>query len=246
MPSAKREYKYEQNRNELNNINKTFKFAMIIGLISTFGVWLFLLFFYLFRSVSLFFEINFIRALMNGLESEFKGTVSVPYFLMFYLFVSGSIILTGTLFRIKNLYIFLRAAVICAVIYSVISAFSGLDSIIFEILLFLHSLFLFWVVDITLRQYKALERLSLEEGFPDFIVIIDEPHAIPNTRGIYYRQYIHIREQNKLKKQKIEAQLNDLGVVFNNTDDLGKCSDPGGSAKAEMEEISVVTDDNVI
>ena len=81
-----------------------------------------------------------------------------------------------------------------------------------------------WLEDFVRRLYRELDYLSLQDGYPDFIEMINEPKAMSNSLGLRYHQSEY---QKRLRKEAKETE--------DNTDSDEKTLPP----PMEMDELSI-------
>ena len=210
MASARRERLFEEYRNRLcaakSKLNKCFMAMMIpFG-----GLWLGLMLYYFFKGLAMmagagmyFGQIieNYAKSRNDPLPFAYK----TPYLLLLYLF--GIFILSAISrgFRKKGINYALEVIFVASFVYGFVCIFYSIMPVHYSVLLMAASIYGFWVCDITLRQYKELEFLSKQEGYPDFVDLVGEPVPMANTRGVYMRQYELLKEQAKKRTEARNA-----------------------------------------
>lgn len=218
MASIRRERLFEEYRNRLHaaksKLNKCFMALMIpFG-----GLWLGLMLYYFIKGLALLAGAEMVigQLLANeitGRDDPIPLTYKTPYMLLFYLFVVFILSAISRAFRKKGINYALEVIFIVSFIYGFVCIFFSLMPVYYSVLLMAASIYGFWVCDITLRQYKELDFLSKQEGYPDFVDLVGEPVPMANTRGVYMRQYELLKEQaQKRTKDKLDAKDSDSCV----------------------------------
>lgn len=218
MASARRERLFEEYRNRLHaakdKLNKCFMAMMIpFG-----GLWLGLMLYYFFKGLALLAGANMVLGQLwaneiTGRNDPIPLTYKTPYLLMFYLFVIFILSAISRGFHKKGINYALEIIFIASFIYGFVCIFFSLMPVHYSVLLMAASIYGFWVCDITLRQYKELEFLSGQEGYPDFVDLVGEPVPMANTRGVYMRQYELLKEQARRRtKDKLDSGDSDSCV----------------------------------
>ncbi len=252
MASKLREERFKKNRLELDKINNTFRFALIIGVTCTIGLWIVLYIIYLLKamilgaSASIYIGETLVHNLFGAEYSNVDKPHAdeFPHFWMFYLFSMGIATVAGNMCRYKKVNYLLFAAYFWTLIYGLFSIFTGKEGLLMSIFLIIGGALGLWITDLTFRLFTNLEALSLQEGFPDFIDVIDEPHPIANTNGIYYKQYVHMKNQIEKKKEIMRMQLdNPEYIPAPVPEDAFKKSEEFIPPSDEMDELSVDFDE---
>ncbi|MGN0586484.1 MAG: hypothetical protein ACI4JF_04290 [Oscillospiraceae bacterium] len=218
MASIRRERLFEQYRDRMSaaksNLNKCFMALMIpFG-----GLWLGLTLYYFIKGLALLagsgmFFGQLIDNYASGKNEPLPLTYKIPYLLMFYLFMIFILSAISRGFRKKGINYALEVIFVASFIYGFVCIFFSLMPVYYSVLLMAASIYGFWVCDITLRQYKELDFLSKQEGYPDFVDLVGEPVPMANTRGVYMRQYELLKEQaHKRTKDKLDAKDSDSCV----------------------------------
>ena len=174
------------------------------------GLWLGLTIYYFFKGLALLAGANMVIGQLwaneiTGRNDPIPLTYKTPYLLMFYLFVIFILAAISRGFRKKGINYALEVIFVASFIYGFVCIFYSIMPVHYSVLLMAASIYGFWVCDITLRQYKELEFLSKQEGYPDFVDLIGEPVPMANTRGVYMRQYELLKEQAKKRTEARNA-----------------------------------------
>lgn len=202
MASIRRERLFEEYRNRLqaakSKLNKCFMALMIpFG-----GLWLGLMLYCFIKGLammagaSMYFG-QIIENYATGRNDPLPFAYKTPHMLILYLFVIFILSAISRGFRKKGINYALEVIFVASFIYGFICIFFSLMPVYYSVLLMAASIYGFWVCDITLRQYKELEFLSKQEGYPDFVDLVGEPVPMANTRGVYMRQYELLKEQSR-------------------------------------------------
>gem|GEM_PF-3180940 len=204
-----------ENAEKIAAVKKTFRFLAIIGFIPSGGAWLAFCVYYFFMSLA-FLGPGLGIALGEMLVLTESGQTvddnpaiffTYHYFFMTYLFVTAILGLLSTAFKIRQANSVLAFIYVCTAMYGFISLAAGLESFYFTLYLIIYGLFGIFMVSKTLNQFDDLKALSQEEGYPDFIINIDQPRSIVNTRGILSEEY----EEHFKPKEQERKKVNDLG-----------------------------------
>ena len=111
MASKLREERFMNNRLELDKINNTFRFLLIIGLVCTVGLWVVLYIIYLLKALllgaggSMYIGETLVHNLFGSDYSSVDKPHAdeFPHFWMFYLFSMGIAIVVGNICRFKKI-----------------------------------------------------------------------------------------------------------------------------------------------
>lgn len=204
MASKKREQEYDANRRHIKEVRKGFKFGFLTTLISSGGVFLAMGIYYFIRALaglaggSLLVAELFVKVYLDGETPAADALVyKYPYgFMAFILLLAG--LAAASYFTQKRGYnIALLMLYAAGGLYGLIGLFGGFCGVAMGLYLFASGCLGAWVEMYILRLHKELDYLSLQEGYPDFIVAIDEPHTMANTIGLTYNQSEFRKRQRK-------------------------------------------------
>lgn len=210
MPSLKREEEYTINKKRYDTMQRDFKKSFLIAMIPSAGVWLVLMLYYFIRALALLAGANMIigQKLANELTGRNDKTglgYDQPHLYMVFLFVIA--LLIGISFFLKKKQPLYATFVLygAGAIYGLIALIMGSLDFIEGMYFIAYGGFGIWITDYILRLYKEKDYLSKQEGYPDFIIAIDEPRPMANTSGLYYKQSEYLKRQQKEKKESGEA-----------------------------------------
>jgi len=210
MPSLKREEKYKINLQRYTAMQKGFKTSFLIAIIPSAGVWLVLMLYYFIRALALLAGANMVIGQMfanqlTGRDDKTGLGYEQPHLYMTFLFAIGLLIFVS--FFLKNRKPLYATFVLygAGALYGLISLIMGSLELIEGMYFIAYGGFGIWITDYILRLYKEKDYLSKQEGYPDFIIAIDEPRPMANTSGLYYKHSEYLKRQQKEKKESGEA-----------------------------------------
>jgi len=209
MPSLKREEEYRINKQRYNDMKKNFRTSFLLALIPSAGVCIALMLYYFIRGLALVAGASMVIGQMyaneiTGRDDKTGLGYEQPHLYMLFLFAIGLLTFISCFFKNKKpLYatFFLYGA---GALYGLVSLIMGSCDILTGLYFIAYGGFGVWISDYILRLYKEKDYLSKQEGYPDFNPIIDEPHAMANTSGLYYKHSEYLKRQQKEKKEKGE------------------------------------------
>lgn len=225
--SSKRDELFKANHYRYKKLQKHFKFSFLAGIIPSGAVFAVLALIYAIRGLALLAGASLVIG--QKYANEIAGTnestglgFTTPYAYMTYLFVIAAITAVAFFFKKRKLTIPLFLLYAGGAVFGLIGMFTGAVGTLFGMYLLAYGCYGMWLEDFTRRLYKELDYLSLQEGYPDFIEMINEPKAMANSLGLRYYQSEY---QKRLRK---EAKENG-----------GASEDPETSQSFEMDELSV-------
>ncbi|MBR4096622.1 MAG: hypothetical protein IKK42_04870 [Oscillospiraceae bacterium] len=210
MPSLKREEEYIINKKRYDTMQKDFKKTFLMAMIPSAGVWIVLLLWNFIRTLAMLagggaFFAQVILNYANGTDKKSDLYFEIPYLLMTYLFVIGLLTCLSSFFKNRKpmyaLYAIYGAGAICGLV-GIITGDCTLPEGLIHIA---YGGYGIWLTDYILRLYKEKDYLSLQDGYPNFIIAIDEPRPMANTSGLYYKKSEYIKRQQKEKKESGEV-----------------------------------------
>ena len=210
MPSLKREEEYIINKKRYDTMQKDFKKTFLMAMIPSAGVWIVLLLWNFIRTLAMLagggaFFAQVILNYANGTDKKSDLYFEIPYLLMTYLFVIGLLTFLSSFFKNRKpmyaLYAIYGAGAICGLV-GIITGDCTLPEGLIHIA---YGGYGIWLTDYILRLYKEKDYLSLQDGYPNFIIAIDEPRPMANTSGLYYKKSEYIKRQQKEKKESGEV-----------------------------------------
>lgn len=210
MPSLKREEEYTINKNRYEAMQKNFRKSFLIAMIPSAGIWLVLMLYYFIRGLALLAGASMIIGQkyaneVTGRNDKTGLGYDQPHLYMTFLFAIALLIFLSFLLKNKKpLYatFFLYGA---GAIYGFIALITGSLDFVEGMYFIAYGAFGAWISDYIIRLYKENDYLSKQEGYPDFIIAIDEPRPMANTSGLYYKQSEYLKRQQKEKKESGEA-----------------------------------------
>ncbi|MBQ8786842.1 MAG: hypothetical protein IJZ61_04310 [Oscillospiraceae bacterium] len=210
MPSLKREEEYQINHQRYSDMKKGFKTSLLMALIPSAGVWLALTLYYFIRTLAMLaggsaFFGQMILNYANGTNEKSDLAVEIPYLYMAFLIVIAILTFISIFFKKKQPIYPTFALYGAGALYGLISLIMGSCGILTGLYFIAYGGYGIWISDYILRLFKEKDYLSKQEGYPDFIVAIDEPRPMANTSGLHYNKSEYIKRQQKEKKEKGET-----------------------------------------
>ncbi|MDE7278471.1 MAG: hypothetical protein K2N26_01950, partial [Oscillospiraceae bacterium] len=129
--------------------------------------------------------------------------MTVPYLFMAYLLAAAAITAAAHFFKARKPHYVLFGLYAVGAVSSLIGMFTGSLTVPFGLYALAYSCYGIWLEDFVRRLYKELDYLSLQEGYPDFIEMINEPKAMANSLGMRYYQSEY---QKRLRKEAKAAE----------------------------------------
>ncbi|MBQ5319256.1 MAG: hypothetical protein J6K17_09195 [Oscillospiraceae bacterium] len=208
MPSLKREEEYAANKRRYEDMKKSFKTSLIMAIIPSAGVWLCITIVNFFKTLAMLaggtaFFAQAILNFANDTNEKSDLTVEIPYLYLTFLFVIALLTCLSFFFKKRKPMYPLFLIYGAGAVYGLISLITG-GGILEGLYFIAYGGYGIWLTDYILRLYKENDYLSLQEGYPDFIIAIDEPRAMANTSGLYYKKSEYIKRQQKEKKENSE------------------------------------------
>ncbi len=231
MASLKREEEFRINHQKYKDLIKRFHFAFWLAVIPSGATFIILAGYYGLRGLALLSGADLVLAqkILNdelGTNDSSGLTFNTPYLYMLFLFSIAVLSFVAFFFKLRKPHKFIFCIYAAGALFGLIGLFTGnfegTWGIVKGLYLLIYGMYGMWLQDYIIRLHKELDELSLKEGFPDFIVVINEPRPMANTSGLYYHQSEFLKRQQKEKKEN------------------GAESDEGPSAAA-MEELTIDT-----
>ena len=204
MASKKREQEYDANRRHIKEVMKGFKFSFLTTLIASGGVFLAMGIYYFVRALagmagaSLLVGELFVKVYLDGETPAADALVyEYPYGFMAFLLLISALSAASYFTKKRGINTALLILYALGGLYGFIGLFSEICGVAMGLYLFASGCMGVWVELYTMRLHKELDYLSLQEGYPDFIVALDEPHTIANTTGLTYKQSEFQKRQRK-------------------------------------------------
>lgn len=204
MASKKREQEYDANRRHMREIRKGFKFSFLTTLIASGGVFLVMGVYYFIRALagmagaSLLIGELFVKVYLDGETPAADALVyKYPYGFMAFILLTAALTTASYFTKRRGFNTALLMLYAAGGLYGLIGLFAGFCGVAAGLYLFASGCLGAWIEIYTLRLHNELDYLSLQEGYPDFIVAIDEPHTMANTIGLTYKQSEFRKRQRK-------------------------------------------------
>lgn len=210
MASKKRQEEFYTNHERYALLQKHFKFSFWASLIPSGGVFIIMTIYYMIRGLVLLAGASMIvgQKLANDITGETTKTglgYTVPYLFMAFLFFIALLSFLGFFFKVKKPYYAVLGLHIAGAAYGLLGMIFNWCGVLMGLYLLAYGGFGIWLCDFIFRLYKEQNYLSLQEGYPDFIVVINEPRPMANTSGLHYKQSEYLKRQQKEKKEKGET-----------------------------------------
>ena len=208
MASIKREHEYDANRARLSDAKKALKFGFILSEIISGAVFLILGIYYFIKALAgmagaTMIVGEYFASMVTGEKPNNNGLLyNYPYGFMAFLLLLA--ILSAAAFATKkrgyNTALLIFHAL--GALYGIAGLFAGFCDVAKGLYLVVCGCIGIWLELYLLGIHKEIDWLSLQEGYPDFIIALDEPHSMANTTGLTYKQ----SEFQKRKRQGGETK----------------------------------------
>lgn len=228
MASNKREEEFYKHHKMYKDVQKHFKFAFWAAIIPSGTVFAVMTLINAIKGLALLAGANLVLAqkIINeemGTNESTGLTFKVPYLYMGFLFVIAALSFIAFYFRLRKPHYVLFGIYAAGAVYGVIGLFTGACSTLFGLYLLAYGLYGMWLQDFIRRLHKELDYLSLQEGYPDFIEVINEPKSMANTSGLsrgrsdYQKRLRKDGKENEnpmpiLSEQKASSEMEELSV----------------------------------
>lgn len=211
--SSKRDELFKANHYRYKKLQKHFKFSFWAGIIPSGAVFAILAIVYAIRGLALLAGGSLVMA--QKILNEELGTnessglgFTTPYAYLTYLLVIAAITAIAFFFKKRKLTLPLFLLYAGGAVFGLIGMFTGAVGTLFGMYLLAYGCYGMWLEDFTRRLYKELDYLSLQEGYPDFIEMINEPKAMANSLGLRYHQSEYQKRLRKEAKENGNASEN--------------------------------------
>lgn len=211
--SSKRDELFKANHYRYKKLQKHFKFSFWAGIIPSGAVFAILAIVYAIRGLamlaggSLVMAQKILNEELDTNESSGLG-FTTPYAYLTYLLVIAAITAIAFFFKKRKLTLPLFLLYAGGAVFGLIGMFTGAVGTLFGMYLLAYGCYGMWLEDFTRRLYKELDYLSLQEGYPDFIEMINEPKAMANSLGLRYHQSEYQKRLRKEAKENGNASEN--------------------------------------
>ncbi|MCH5192804.1 MAG: hypothetical protein J1F11_02510 [Oscillospiraceae bacterium] len=205
MSSKKREQEYDNNRRHYKEIQGGFKFGLLTTVIPAGTAVLGMILYYFIRGLAMLAGATMLvgQWIVNtemGAEStgETSGLgYAVDYGFIAYLLAAAVLAIVAFSLKKKVFNKILLLLFIAGGLYGLTGMFTGSCSVVQGLFLFAFGSYETWLELYLLRLHRELDELSLKEGFPDFIIALNEPKTMANTSGLTYKQSEFQKRQRK-------------------------------------------------
>lgn len=189
MALSKREEDFFNNHERYVNVKKHFKFAFWAAVLPSGAVFAVMTVIYMIRGLALLAgaELVLIQKILNeemGTNESTGLTFKTPYAFLTFLFVIALLSFIAFFFKQRKPHFVLFLLYAGGAVFGLIGLFTGAVSIPFGLYLLAYGCFGMWLEDFVRQLHKELDYLSLQEGYPDFIAVINEPKSMANTSGL--------------------------------------------------------------
>ena len=202
MASAKREQEYDANRRHYKEIQSGFKFGFWSTVIPAGAVLIGLAAYYFIRGLAILAGATMVIG--QYYANQIAGTndraglgYTVDYGLMAYIFAVILLDVLAFFLKKRAFNKLLIPLFIAGAVYGISGMFMGHCTVGKGLFLFALGCYGIWMEFYILRLHKELDVLSLKEGYPDFIVALNEPKTMANTSGLTYKGSEFKKRQRK-------------------------------------------------
>lgn len=229
MPSVKKEREFDANRQRYQDAKKSMKTSFIISAavpiagVVILGVYYFIRALAGMASSSILIAERIVKTYLDGETPETERLMyDYPYAFMGFLLLTLGFTVAAYVTRKRGYNIALLVFYALGGITGIVGLIGGSVGIVMGLYLIVCGALGVWVESYILGIYKEIDYLSLQEGFPDFIIAMHEPHTMANTITLN-------RKNNEYRKlqQKESRENKEQGE---------------GTAGFEMEELTIDTE----
>ena len=218
--ATKRELEYEINRNHYKEIQSGFKFGFLSTVIPCGAVFIGMALYYFVRGLALLVGARMVIAqyiVNNEMDVSDRTSAGLGYTIDFpflgYVLAVTVLVILAFVFKRKTFNKLLIPLFIAGGLYGLFGMFMGFCTVGKGLFLFALGCYGTWMEFYVLRLHKELDVLSLKEGYPDFIVALNEPKTMANTSGLTYRDSEFKKRQRKeegYEKMSGDAAMDEL------------------------------------
>ena len=219
--ATKREQEYDINRQHYRDIQSGFKFGFLSTVISAGVVLVGMVLYYFIRGLAMLAGATMVvgQWIVNTeMGEESTGEVSglgftVDYGFFAYIFVIVLLTVLGFALKRRAFNKLLLPIFLAGGLYGLIGMFLGYCGVGKGLYLFAFGCYGTWLEFYLLRLHKELDELSLKEGYPDFILALNEPKTMANTSGLTYKDSEFKKRQRKeegYEKMSSDAAMDEL------------------------------------
>lgn len=190
MALSKREEEFLKNHNRYKNLQRHFKFAFWAGILPSAAVWAVMTVVYAIKAIAGFIGMpvalaeSIVRKEMDDGIGGVVERINVPYAHMVFLLVIAALTFIASFFKKKKLNFVLFLLYAMGAVFGLIGMSTGAVSVPFGLYLLAYGCYGMWLEDFVRRLYKEQDYLSLQDGYPNFITLINEPKSMSNTSGL--------------------------------------------------------------
>lgn len=208
--SSKRDELFKANHYRYKKLQKHFRFSFWAGIIPSGAAFAFLTLYYAFSAIlniigsAADFADRMLRNMITGEVIEKQANpMTVPYLFIGYLLAVTAITAAAHFFKARKPHYVLFGLYASGAAAGLAGMFAGSLEIPFGMYILAYGCYGMWLEDFVRRLYKELDYLSLQDGYPDFIEMINEPKAMSNSLGLRYHQSEY---QKRLRKEAKETE----------------------------------------
>ena len=222
MGSKKREMEYDANRQHYREIQSGFRFGFLSSVIPSGAVLIGMALYYFVRGLALLAGARMVigQAIVNReLDAEDRVSAGLGYTVAygFMGYVLAVVLLTVAAYFLKKRAFnrILLPVFAAGALYGLIGMFLGFCTVGKGLYLLALGSYGTWLESYILRLHKELDVLSLKEGYPDFIIALNEPKTMANTSGLTYKDSEFKKRQRKedgYEKMSNEAAMDELTI----------------------------------
>lgn len=221
MASIKREHEYDVNRARLRDAKKALKFGFILSEIITGAVFLGLGVYYFIKALAGMAGATMIigeyyASIVTGEKPKDTGLLyEYPYGFMAFVLLLAALSAAAFVTKKKGYNTALLIFHALGALYGIIGLFAGFCGIAMGLYLFVCGCIGVWLELYLLGVHKEIDWLSLQDGYPDFIIALDEPRSMANTTGLTYNQSEFQKRQRQEGENRAlpqNAEMDELTV----------------------------------
>lgn len=208
MPSVKKELEFDANRRRYQDAKKGLRSAFIISaLVPAVGVVILGVYYFIralagLASASLLVAELIVKTYLDGdTPAANRLMYNYPYAFMAFLLLTAGFAIAGYVTRKRGWNIALLIFYVIGGLAGIVGLIDGSIGIIMGLYLIACGALGVWVELYILGIYKEIDYLSLQEGFPDFIIALHEPKTMSNTITLNRKNNEYRKNQQKESRE---------------------------------------------
>lgn len=213
MPSVKKELEFDANRKRYQDAKKSLRTSFIISaIVPAVGVLLLGVYYFIralagMASSSLLVAELIVKTYLDGDTPAARNLMyNYPYAFMAFLLFTAGFAIAAYVSRKRGYNIMLLLLYIIGFISGIVGFMDGTVGTLMGLYLLICGALGIWVEIYILGIYKEIDHLSLQEGFPDFIIALHEPRTMANTITLNRKNNEYRKNQQKESRENKAEQ----------------------------------------